>query len=349
MEKNINWLAKKKTNFGKVRKLLNKSYETNQMTNNGQCVRHLETLVRQYFEVDDNKAVIVVNNGTVAIQILAAAIKYENKNIKWATQSFTFPPSKQGNLIDAEIVDIDEEGGIDINKLGRNINGIIVTNIFGNVVNIEKYEKWAQNGNVLIFDNAATSLTHYRGKNCVNYGTGSSISFHHTKPFGFGEGGAIIVDKEYEKTVRCLINFGIELKDDAYYVEEGTNGKMSEISAAFIIDYLNENMLRITKKCRYLYEYMKKMCRKNNMEMFPSFHDDGKIVPASFTLLLNKSKDVIETLKKNNVFCRKYYTPLKQTDTTIKLYDRIVCVPCNADMTKKDIDRIVELIKLKEK
>ena len=30
----------------------------------------------------------------------------------------------------------------DLNELDETIDGIIVTNIFGNIVDIEKYEKW---------------------------------------------------------------------------------------------------------------------------------------------------------------------------------------------------------------
>ena len=60
------------------------------------------------------------------------------------------------------------------------------------------------NNKFLIFDNAATPFTYYKGKSCCNYGHGSTISFHHTKPLGFGEGGAIIVDKKYEKNKEYL-------------------------------------------------------------------------------------------------------------------------------------------------
>ena len=52
-------------------------------------------------------------------------------------------------------------------------------------------------------------ITFYKGRNSCNYGNGSIISFHHTKPFGFGEGGAIIIDSKYEEGARRLINFGI--------------------------------------------------------------------------------------------------------------------------------------------
>ena len=81
------------------------------------------------------------------------------------------------------IIDIDNDGGLDISKIPKETDGIIVTNIFGNIVDIEKYITYCNKNNIiLLFDNAATPYTFYKGKNCVNYGTGSIISFHHTKP-----------------------------------------------------------------------------------------------------------------------------------------------------------------------
>ena len=52
------------------------------------------------------------------------------------------------NLSNVKIIDIDNEGGLDIDKLDPSIHGIIVTNIFGNLVNIEKYETYCKKHNL---------------------------------------------------------------------------------------------------------------------------------------------------------------------------------------------------------
>jgi dTDP-4-amino-4,6-dideoxygalactose transaminase len=272
---------------------------------------------------------------------------FENKKINWATQSFTFPPSTQGTLSNTKIVDIDEEGGLDLNELDETIDGIIVTNIFGNIVDIDKYEKWAKDNNkFLIFDNAATPFTFYKGKSCCNYGLGCTISFHHTKPLGFGEGGAIIVDKKYEKNIRCINNFGIGLTDN-YWVREGNNYKMSDISAIYIIQYL-DNFDKIVRKHKILYKYFKEQIIKQKLplKLFPSFHDENEIMPSCFCLLFDNYDDKIRLkILDNDIFCRKYYHPLKETKNTVEIYNKILCLPCTVDMTKKDIDLIISLIK----
>lgn len=344
----INWVPNKKINQKRVNLLMEKSIETGQFTNNGPNVQLLEKVIREKLQIDESKAVIVVTNGSVALHVLASSIEYfENKKIQWATQSFTFPPSAQGTLSNAKIVDIDSEGGLDLNELDETIDGIIVTNIFGNVVDIDKYEKWAKNNNkFLIFDNAATPFTFYKGKSCCNYGHGSTISFHHTKPLGFGEGGAIIVDKKYEKNIRSLNNFGIDLTKN-YWVREGNNNKMSDISAIYIIQYL-DNFDKIIKKHKMLYNYFKEQIEKHKLpiKLFPSFHDGEDIMPSCFCLLFDEYNDNIRLkILDNDIFCRKYYHPLEKTKKTVEIYNKILCLPCTVDMTKEDIDNIIKIIK----
>ena len=346
----ISWVPEKSINVHKVASYLESTLTTKQFTNYGPNVQLLESKIRENFLVDNTKAVIVVNNGSTAIQVLAVAIQrvQNNPNFSWATQSFTFPPSAQSTLQNTLVIDIDLDGGIDLKQIPDNIDGIIVTNIFGNVVDIDKYEQWAEIHNkYLIFDNAATMYSFYKGKNCVNYGTGCSVSFHHTKPFGFGEGGAIIIDKKYENSVRCLINFGISLTDE-YYTYDGTNGKMSDIAAAYILQYWDAQFDNIIKTHCDLYNYFKQEMINHNIthfKLFPSFHRNNIIVPACISILFDNYDVHYETeLIQNGIIARKYYHPLKYTPNSQYIYNSILCIPCTIDMNHGDIDNILDLI-----
>ena len=348
----LNWVPNKSIDIELVNKLLKKSIETNHFTNNGPNVQLLESFIKDKFKIDEDKSVIVVTNGAVALHSITSGIQYtENKMIAWATQSFTFPPSAQSNLSNVEIVDIDREGGIDLELLDENINGVIVTNIFGNVVDIDKYTEWAkQTDKFLVFDNAATAYTFYKGKNCLNYGNGCIISFHHTKPFGFGEGGAIIVDKKYEHAIRCLNNFGIGLTTNNYWVKEGNNNKMSDISAVYILQFLMNNFDKIVNHHNDLYKYVKYKIEKcdnpiTTWKLFPSFHYNDIIVPSCLCLLFDSYDDNIRLkLLENNIYCRKYYYPLKNTKVACEIFDSILCISFTTETTKEDVDRIFEIL-----
>ncbi|MDA9298944.1 DegT/DnrJ/EryC1/StrS family aminotransferase [Crocinitomicaceae bacterium] len=342
----MKWIAKKNIDNSIVNNLMTIPLKTNQFTNGGTNVKKLEEFIMNRFKIDENKCVIVVTNGSVALHALTSGIEYyEKTQINWATQAFTFPPSAQSNLSTVKIIDIDKDGGLDLEQVDNTIGGLIVTNIFGNVVEIDKYEKFCrENNKFLIFDNAATGYTEYNGKNCLNYGNGCTISFHHTKPFGFGEGGAIIVDKKYEKSIRCLNNFGIGLTDK-YWVPEGNNNKMSEISAVYILQYLERNIDKIINTHNELYLYFKEHMKNitTHFKLFPSFHD-RIIVPSCFCILFDKYDDKIrERLLENNIQARKYYHPLNDSKVANEIFDKILCIPCNIDMDRSDIDNIFYL------
>ena len=356
---NINWIAVKKINNTRVNNLFKNNIKTNQFTNYGPNVQLLEKIIKEKLKIDETKEVICVCNGSVAIHSLILAINYYyNKEIKWATQSFTFPPSAQGPLKDCLICDIDEEGGLDLLELEKyekqndiKIDGIIVTNFFGNLVDINRYETYCKKNNkILLFDNAATPYSFYKNKNACNYGDGSTISFHHTKPIGFGEGGAIIVNKEYADIIRKLNNFGICLQKEQYFHSCGNNYKMSDISAIYIIQYL-DIFNKIVIKHNKLYNYfIKKIKKLNNFKIISNYSDINNSLISCFCVkyLQNgnyTSDNIINKFNDNNIVCRKYYIPLKNTKKAVELYNSIICLPCNINITIKDINIYINILK----
>ena len=336
----VSWVPKKKIDHDQVKKLLEDSDRTNQFTNGGPNVKKLEDTVRYLLEIFDTKSVICVSNGTHALYAVVAAFEmFENKDLIFTSQSFTFPASVQGYLKNNKIVDIDEEGGLDLN-LVKDSDGLIITNIFGNVVDIDKYTKWASEHNkYLIFDNAATSYTKYKGINSCNFGNASIISFHHTKPIGFGEGGCIIIDKKYEQYVRKIINFGFEKISVPLWNRFGSNYKMSDIQAVYILQYLSK-FYDIVDKHRSLTEYFKS---KTTLKMFPNFSNETPFL-SCFCVLTDDSDNKLNTLLENGIYARKYYVPLIDSPISNNIYSRILCIPCNVDMSYADVDKIIKFI-----
>lgn len=347
MSSPIKWLSKKNVDPTRIADLLAPSIAQNQFTNGGPAVKKLESTFRTLFEIDDTKEVIVVNNGASALHALIGALQMESQKIlKFATQSYTFPISAQGPLKDSLIVDIDSDGGLDLDQVcPSKVDGIIVTNILGHVVPIKKYIDWSTKyGKILLFDNAATSFTFYNGKNSLNYGLGSIVSFHHTKPIGFGEGGAIIVDRSLAHNVRCIINFGYDLvKLDQLWRPEGSNYKMSDVSAVYILHYL-ETFPRVRDTHRQLYSYFLNHLKEiQGVQIFPNFSDETPLVsamPVIFPFPVN-----VDGFIALGIEAKKYYKPLILEGKSIELYSKIICFPCNVGMTIQDVDRILNAIR----
>lgn len=343
----ISWVPKKEVNVTLVNELLSLSASKNQYTNGGPVVSLLEKKIHELLKIDDSKSVVCVSNGTVALWAAVAAIELsECMDLQFCTQSFTFPASAQGYLENVIIVDIDSGGGLDLTKVDpTKCNGIIVTNVFGNVVDIGKYEDWCKSHRkVLIFDNAATAYTFYAGKNSCNYGNASTISFHHTKPIGFGEGGAIIIDSKYERPLRNIINFGIDNTSPiGKWHRKGGNYKMSDLQAAYILQYL-ERFNELVEAADRLYSYfLNKIKNVREITLFPNYSDNTPYV-SCITIFVSDSISVIKSLLEKGIYCRKYYNPLENTQNAINMYNRIVCISFTIDMTTSDIDRIVDII-----
>ena len=114
----INWLPQKKIDKERVNNLLKTSLNSGRFSNGGPNVQLLEQTIREKLQIDDSKAIIAVTNGSVALHALSSSIEYYHKQkLNWATQSFTFPPSAQGTLSNAKIVDIDKDGGLNLDEL----------------------------------------------------------------------------------------------------------------------------------------------------------------------------------------------------------------------------------------
>jgi dTDP-4-amino-4,6-dideoxygalactose transaminase len=83
----------------------------------------------------------------------------------------------------------------------------------------------------LMFDAAHAFGCSHGGRMIGNFGQAEVFSFHATKFLNTFEGGAVVTnDDDLAAKIRLMKNFGFAGYDNVIYV--GTNGKMSEISAA---------------------------------------------------------------------------------------------------------------------
>src|ERR1044071_2778161 len=147
MLENITWLAKKNPNWLQIKQIMSVCEERNHYTNNGPVCPLLEDFIRKKLEIDDSKAIIVTNNGASAIHAAVIGLElFHKSDLKFITQSFTFPSNNQGPLKNSIIVDIDETGGLDLNKIPHDtvFDGLIVTNVLGNVTDIQTYVTYAE-------------------------------------------------------------------------------------------------------------------------------------------------------------------------------------------------------------
>lgn len=352
VEMRVNWVPRKPINFHRVEELLRESISSNTFTNYGPVVKRTEEFIRHRFGINENRAVILVSNATIALDIVARGFDLlTSKDNKWATSAFTFPSSAQvkGGR-HTEIVDIDGDFGLDLTDPVLDIvDGLFVTNVFGNIVDVSKYEDYAmKNNKLLVFDSAATPFTFTNGDNSLNRGHGSVLSFHHTKCMGFSEGGALFTTRQLEPFCRKLINFGIDNSSFSPQWEPmGMNGKMSDISASFLLGYLEENLDTVASHHRAVYESFSEGIKRfgGKVKMFPNFSDATPVVPCLCVVFDKDTDHLVKMLANAGIYSRRYYNPLDPSrKRSVVLHERILCLPCHTDVSQCNIDAYVEII-----
>jgi dTDP-4-amino-4,6-dideoxygalactose transaminase len=110
--------------------------------------------------------------------------------------------------------------------------GIMAVHVWGRSCPVEELDELASKYRLkLMYDAAHAFGCSHAGKMIGNFGDAEVFSFHATKFFNTFEGGAIVTNNDgLAAKIRLMINFGFKNYDDVSYL--GTNGKMSEVSAA---------------------------------------------------------------------------------------------------------------------
>lgn len=340
-----------------VTELLKGVWETGIMTHNGPLVQRLEKEVKDKLGV---KNVVSCVNGTIAIQMAIRALELKGEII---TTPFTFIATSNAILWEnctPVFVDIDPETfNIDPYKIEEKITyhtvGIMPVHVFGNACDIETIDMIAKKHNLkVIYDAAHAMCVNYKGRSIFDYGDISTTSFHATKLFGTAEGGAIFTtNDEIDQKLRRIRFFGFENHSDI--VEDGTNGKMTEVHAAVGLANLKYlDAVAADRKKKYFYY-------KENLLTIPgvSFQkiNDGACNYSYFPIVFKTEKDclkVISALNAENIYPRRYFYPSINTFNKLFPYvnmpisediaSRILCLPLYYTLEIGDIDNIINII-----
>ena len=172
------------------------------------------------------------------------------------------------------------------------------------------------------------------------------VSLHHTKPFGFGEGGFIVFDKELLENMEKSICFGFTSTNRYNFNIYSNNFKMSEISCIYIADYL-KNVDLIYNHHTDIIKYFNICLEKNNLnehvKLFKSYSDHETSLMATIPLIFNNKID-IRIFHENKIEAKKYYYPLNDDINSNKIFDNIICLPLNLDITYEIIDKYIEIL-----
>jgi dTDP-4-amino-4,6-dideoxygalactose transaminase len=210
------------------------------LTNHGPYVEELERRIARYLGV---KHCVAMCNGTVALEIVTRAAGMRGEVIVPAMTFIATAHALQWQKITPVFCDVDPQThNIDPARIEALItprtSGILAVHLWGRPCDVEALEQIARRHNLkLIFDAAHAFGCSRQGHMIGGSGDAEVLSFHATKFVNAAEGGAVVTNNDnLAHTVRLMQNFGFAGYDNV--VALGTNGKMSELSAAMALTSL---------------------------------------------------------------------------------------------------------------
>ena len=350
----------------KFHELVDEIFDRRWLTNNGPLVREFE---EQLATIVGTEHCVAVCNATIGLELAVRAAGMTGEVI---VPSFTFIASAHALEwlgIKPVFCDIDPEThNIDPDRIEELItprtSGILGVHVWGRPCDIEALELISsKHGLKLIYDAAHAFGCSYQGKPIGGFGDAEVFSFHATKFFNTFEGGMIATnDDELAGKLRLMKNFGFSGRDRV--ISLGTNGKMSEISAAMGIvglDHLDE-FVRVNQRNYHAY--------KREFKGLPGLklitYDENEKQNYQYIIveidedLAGVSRDLlVEILFAENILARKYFYPgchqmepyhsnypdsRRLLPETEKLTECVMSLPNGTSITGDDIDKIANLI-----
>ena len=337
---------------------LQRVWDNQWLTNRGALVQELETKLADYLTLQESK-MILMNNGTIPIQI---ALKLLAKGGEVITTPFSYVATTSAIVWEnctPVFVDIHPEYlTIDETKIEAAITDkttcILATHVFGNPCNIEAIEAIAQKYKLkVIYDAAHCFGVTYQGKSIFEYGDISTCSFHATKLFHTGEGGALFT-KDPELFHQCFYSHNFGHDGPLAFHGLGINGKISELQAAMglsVLPYMSD-ILQARAEVVDLYDSLLDFDKVQKMKLREHSQWNYSYYPILFkeeVTLLKIQKELNEA----QIFPRRYFYPSLNTvpfvsqqkmDISENLSSNIICLPLYIGIEKNIIKKIVKFI-----
>jgi dTDP-4-amino-4,6-dideoxygalactose transaminase len=295
---------------------LGEMLDRNWLSNNGPFVQELEQKVAQHVGV---RNCVAMCNATVALEIAVRALDLSGEVIVPSMTFVATAHSLQWQQITPVFCDVDPRTHtLDANRIEELItprtSGIVGVHLWGRPCEVESLAEIAdRRGLTLLFDAAHAFSCSRRGRMIGSFGACEVFSFHATKFFNTIEGGAIVTDDDkLAQKIRLMKNFGFAGYDNVTYI--GTNGKMTEASAAFGLTLLErlEEIRAANRRNHRLYREL--------LHGIPGIsvvqYDDAELNNYQYVVLevdeaaTGLSRDALQAvLHAENVLSRRYFYP----------------------------------------
>jgi dTDP-4-amino-4,6-dideoxygalactose transaminase len=224
-------------------------------------------------------------------------------------------------------------------SLNDKTKAVVVVHYAGVSCEMESILKLAEKRNIpVVEDNAHGLFAAYRGRALGTLGTFGTLSFHETKNFSCGEGGALLLnDQKLIDRAEIFREKGTNRKkflsgqvDKYTWVDVGSSYLPSDLLAAFLFAQLESRSLIEKQRARIWHGYAEKLqgWAESLGIQLPQVPDSCTQSYHMFYLILPNKRmrdDLISFLGSRNILAVFHYQPLNQSDMAHRLGAAVSC------------------------
>lgn len=355
---------------------MREAIESHKICGDGQFTKKCNKWLEDRFKA---KKVMLTTSGSSALD-MAAMLCDIRQGDEVILPSYTFSSTANAFVLaGAKLVFVDirpDTMNIDEKKIEAAITEktrvIVPVHYAGVACEMDTIMEIAKRYNLKVVEDAAQGvMSTYKGKALGTIGDFGCFSFHETKNYSMGEGGAILINnKEYIEKAEILREKGTN-RSQFYrgqvakynWVDFGDSYLPSELNAAYlwaqleVADTINNNRLKTWNAYR---------------KALSGFEAEGKLelptIPSEcvhnahmFYLKcknLKERTDFIQYMKSKDILCVFHYVPLHSAPAGIKFgrfhgsdvyttaeSDRLVRLPLYYNITQEDLNYVIACIK----
>ena len=358
---------------GNEMKYIEQAIASHKICGDGSFTKKCNAWLEQRFGA---KKVLLTTSGSTALDMAALLCGLEPGD-EVILPSFTFSSTANSFVLaGAKLVFVDirpDTMNIDETLIERAITDktkvICVMHYAGVACEMDTIMDIARRHDLKVVEDAAQGvMSSYKGKALGTIGDFGCYSFHETKNYSMGEGGALVINNPaYNERAEILREKGTNRAkffrgqvDKYTWVDFGDSYLQSDLNAAYlwaqleVADEINET--RLASWNRY-YEAFKPLADKGILEL--------PTVPAGCVhnahMFYLKCKDLetrqayIQFMKENDILCVFHYVPLHSAPAGLKFgrfagedehttpdSDRLVRLPMYYNLAEEDIQKVID-------
>ncbi|MEM5789505.1 MAG: DegT/DnrJ/EryC1/StrS family aminotransferase, partial [Syntrophobacteraceae bacterium] len=340
----------------------------------GGAGEYIERVEREWAEICGTRECVTASNGTVSLHMALLALG-AGPGDEVIVPALTYVATANAvQYVGAEPVFVDVDPNtwcIDPKVIEASITprtkGVMPVHLQGHPADVDAIKKLAALYKLWILCDAAQAhMATYKGQTVGSLGDIESFSFHVSKIFTCGEGGAITLnDSKLAKWLRLVRGHGMDPERRFFHPMTAFNYRLTNMQAAVLCAQLERREVIISRRRQFFKRY------ENNLRdtpgiCFQPMAEWAVPCPWVFSILIDESEfgysrdQLMAALSEQGIETRPFYFPLHKLPPyrqksairgdTCPVAERLsqigMFLPSSTDITDAEVDFVCETIRI---